>query len=47
LPVVIAGGISSTQDIRMLKDIGAYGAVLGSALYSGKISLKAALEVCK
>jgi len=47
LPVVVAGGVSTTQDVAMLKEIGAYGAVLGSALYSGKISLKAALEVCR
>lgn len=47
LPVVVAGGITSTQDVRGLKDVGAHGAVLGSALYSGKISLKEALEVCR
>ena len=47
LPVVVAGGVSTTQDVAELKEIGAYGAVLGSALYSGKISLKAALEVCR
>jgi phosphoribosylformimino-5-aminoimidazole carboxamide ribotide isomerase len=47
LPVVVAGGVSSVKDVSGLRDIGAYGAVLGSALYSGKINLEAALEVCR
>ena len=44
IPVVVAGGISSSEDVRVLKDIGAYGVVLGSALYAGKLTLKEALE---
>jgi phosphoribosylformimino-5-aminoimidazole carboxamide ribotide isomerase len=47
LPVVVAGGVSSVQDVTALREAGAYGAVLGSALYSKKISLEAALEVCR
>jgi phosphoribosylformimino-5-aminoimidazole carboxamide ribotide isomerase len=47
LPVVVAGGVSSVKDVLGLRDLGAYGAVLGSALYSGTISLEAALEVCR
>ena len=44
IPVVVAGGISSGEDVRALKEIGAYGVVLGSALYSGKLTLRQALE---
>ena len=44
IPVVVAGGISSGEDVRVLKEIGAYGVVLGSALYSGKLTLGEALE---
>lgn len=44
IPVVVAGGVSARSDVGGLRDIGAYGAVLGSALYSGKIKLKDALE---
>jgi phosphoribosylformimino-5-aminoimidazole carboxamide ribotide isomerase len=44
IPVVVAGGVSARSDVAGLRDIGAYGAVLGSALYSGKIRLKDALE---
>ena len=38
IPVVVAGGVSARSDVAGLKDAGAFGAVLGSALYSGKIS---------
>jgi len=44
IPVVVAGGVSSPEDIRELKRIGAHGVVLGSALYAGKIRLREALE---
>ena len=44
IPVVVAGGVSARSDVAGLRDIGAYGVVLGSALYSGKIKLKDALE---
>ncbi|MDD1718783.1 MAG: 1-(5-phosphoribosyl)-5-[(5-phosphoribosylamino)methylideneamino]imidazole-4-carboxamide isomerase [Methanoregulaceae archaeon] len=47
IPVTVAGGISGISDILSLCDAGAAGAVLGSALYSGKISLPEALEVCR
>lgn len=47
IPVVVAGGVSSRMDVALLKKAGASGAVLGSALYSGKISLKDALEECE
>jgi len=44
IPVTVAGGISGVEDIYGLREIGVYGAVLGSALYSGRIRLKDALE---
>jgi len=47
IPVVVAGGVSSRPDVAGLKAAGAYGAVLGSSLYSGKISIKEALEECR
>ncbi|MCK9579864.1 MAG: 1-(5-phosphoribosyl)-5-[(5-phosphoribosylamino)methylideneamino]imidazole-4-carboxamide isomerase [Methanoregula sp.] len=46
IPVVVAGGVSARSDVAGLRDAGAFGAVLGSALYSGKIRLKEALEEC-
>jgi phosphoribosylformimino-5-aminoimidazole carboxamide ribotide isomerase len=47
IPVVVAGGVSSRSDVAGLKKAGAYGVVLGSALYSGKIRLNDALEECQ
>jgi len=46
IPVVVAGGVSSRSDVAGLKDAGAWGAVLGSSLYSGKITIKESLEEC-
>jgi phosphoribosylformimino-5-aminoimidazole carboxamide ribotide isomerase len=44
IPVIIAGGVTTSADVSLLKQLGAKGCVLGSALYSGKITLKEALE---
>ena len=43
LPVIAAGGISSLNHLRMLKKLGAEGAIVGRALYTGDINLKQAL----
>ena len=43
LPVIAAGGISSLNHLRMLKKLGAEGAIVGKALYTGDINLKQAL----
>jgi phosphoribosylformimino-5-aminoimidazole carboxamide ribotide isomerase len=47
IPVTVAGGVSSTADINRLAQIGVYGAVLGSSLYSGRIRLCDALEAAR
>jgi len=43
LPVIAAGGISSVNHLRVLKKLGAEGAIVGKALYTGDINLKQAL----
>lgn len=43
LPVIAAGGISSLSHLKILRQLGAEGAILGKALYSGDINLKRAL----
>jgi phosphoribosylformimino-5-aminoimidazole carboxamide ribotide isomerase len=45
LPVLAAGGIASLDDLTRIKAIGCQGAVLGSALWSGRIRLADALRV--
>ncbi len=44
LPVIAAGGISSLNHLKMLKQLGAAGAIVGKALYTGDINLKQALD---
>jgi phosphoribosylformimino-5-aminoimidazole carboxamide ribotide isomerase len=48
LPVIIAGGVSSLEDLAALSQVkGVNGAIIGKALYTGAIDLKAALECVK
>lgn len=44
---VASGGVSSINDIRTLKQMGLYGAILGKALYTGGIDLKEAVRTAK
>jgi len=47
LPVVAAGGVSAVEHVRELKKIGAEGAIIGRALYTGDINLKGALAAAE
>ena len=44
---IASGGVSSLDDIRALKELGLYGAIVGKAYYTGAIELKQAIEVAK
>jgi phosphoribosylformimino-5-aminoimidazole carboxamide ribotide isomerase len=44
LPVIAAGGISSVEHLKILQKVGAAGAIVGKALYTGDIKLKQALD---
>jgi len=44
LPVIAAGGVSSLDDLRALKGLGCEGAILGSALWTGRVRLADALR---
>lgn len=43
IPVLAAGGISSLDDLRSVRDAGCEGAIVGSALLAGRFTLGAAL----
>ena len=48
IPVVASGGVSTIEDIKKLmplEAVGVVGVITGRALYSGSLSLKAAIEV--
>ncbi|HOK82365.1 MAG: 1-(5-phosphoribosyl)-5-[(5-phosphoribosylamino)methylideneamino]imidazole-4-carboxamide isomerase [Clostridiales bacterium] len=47
LNVIASGGISSEEEIKTLRDMGVYGAILGKALYKGKIDLGRAVRIGK
>ena len=47
LEIVASGGVSSMDDIKALKEIGVWGAIIGKAYYTGAIDLKEAIEVSK
>ncbi|HJU06145.1 MAG TPA: 1-(5-phosphoribosyl)-5-[(5-phosphoribosylamino)methylideneamino]imidazole-4-carboxamide isomerase [Nitrospiraceae bacterium] len=46
MPVIASGGISSIDDIRAVKSLGhgITGAIIGKALYDGKLDLKEAIQ---
>lgn len=44
LDLIASGGVSSQEDLTRLKELGLYGAILGKALYTGALDLKAALR---
>lgn len=46
-PVIFSGGVTTLDELKMFKSLGAMGVVLGSAIYTGKIDLKEALEAVK
>jgi phosphoribosylformimino-5-aminoimidazole carboxamide ribotide isomerase len=45
VPVFASGGVGSLDDVRVARDAGAAGLVIGMALYEGKFTLKEAMEV--
>ena len=47
LDITASGGVSSMEDIRQLRKMDIYGAIIGKAYYTGAIDLKEALEVAK
>jgi phosphoribosylformimino-5-aminoimidazole carboxamide ribotide isomerase len=42
--VIVAGGVTTTADVACLRELGAAGCVIGSALYEGALTLADALE---
>ena len=47
LDITASGGVSTMEDIRQLRKMDIYGAIIGKAYYTGAIDLKEALEVAK
>ncbi len=47
MDIVASGGVSSISDVKSLRDIGLYGAILGRGIYTGDIILSKAIEVAR
>lgn len=45
--LIASGGVSDLEDVKALKEMNLYGAIIGKAYYTGAIDLKTALEVCR
>lgn len=47
LNITASGGISSLEELKALRDMHLYGAILGKAMYTGAVSLEDALALVK
>lgn len=47
LRFIASGGVSTLEDVRALRELDLYGAIVGKALYTGAIDLKEAIEAAK
>ena len=47
LDITASGGVSTMEDVRQLRAMDLYGAIIGKAYYTGAIDLKEALEAAK
>lgn len=45
--IIASGGVSTIDDIKKLRDINMYGAIIGKAYYTGAIDIREAVEVAK
>lgn len=46
LDIIASGGVTTIEDIKKLKSMNLYGAIIGKALYENKIELKEVLNLC-
>ena len=47
IQIIASGGVSSIEDVKRLRAMNLYGAIIGKAYYTGAISLPEAIEVAK
>ena len=47
MQIVASGGVSSIDDVKKLREMELYGAIIGKAYYTGAIDLSEAIEVAK
>lgn len=47
MDIVASGGVSTIEDVKALRAMNLYGAIVGKAIYTGDIDLKEAIEVAR
>ena len=47
IPVIAAGGVTTEEDVLALRDAGAAGAVAGTAIYTGRLSVSRTLQALR
>lgn len=47
LDITASGGVSSIEDVKRLREMKLYGAIIGKAYYTGAVDLKEAIEVAR
>ena len=47
IKIVASGGVSTIDDVKALREMGMYGAIIGKAYYIGAIDIKEALKAAK
>jgi phosphoribosylformimino-5-aminoimidazole carboxamide ribotide isomerase len=47
VPIIAAGGVNSTSDIKQLAELGVEAAIIGRALYEGNLSLSDAIKAAQ
>ena len=47
IQIIASGGVSSLEDVKRLREMNLYGAIIGKAYYTGAIKLSEAIEVAK
>lgn len=47
MDIVASGGVSTIEDVKALRAMDLYGAIVGKAIYTGDIDLKEAIEVAR
>lgn len=44
IPVIASGGVTSPEDIRVLRELPLFGIIVGTALYEGRMTLREAMD---
>jgi phosphoribosylformimino-5-aminoimidazole carboxamide ribotide isomerase len=44
MKLIASGGVTSEEDLKILQDINVYGAIVGKAIYEGRLNLQTLIQ---